>query len=38
MITIPAEAVKVLKIAGLERMKVYLDKENRRVIFELVKG
>ncbi len=36
LVTIPREAVKALKIIDNERMKVLLDKEGRRVIFELV--
>ncbi len=37
LVTIPSDAVKALKIVDNERMKVLLDKEGKRVIFELVK-
>lgn len=37
LVTIPAPAIKSLGIKDSERMKVYLDKEAGRVIFELVK-
>lgn len=35
-VTIPSEAVKDLDIEAHERMKVYLDKKMKRVVFELV--
>jgi len=38
LVTIPSEAVKVLKIVDNERMKVFVDEKSRRVIFELVKS
>ena len=38
MITIPAEAVKILGIKDKERAKVYVDVPKRRVIFEVLKG
>ena len=37
MITIPSEAVKMLGIKDNERTKVYVDKERKRIIFELIK-
>ena len=36
LLTIPASAVKALKIIDNERMKVLLDEKARRIIFELV--
>jgi hypothetical protein len=36
MVTIPREAVQGLGIKDSEKMKVYLDVESSRVIFELV--
>ena len=36
MVTIPSEAVKMLGIKDNERTKVYVDKNRKRVIFELV--
>jgi len=36
LLTIPAEAVKQLGIRDNERVKVYLDKRARRVVFELL--
>jgi len=38
MVTIPSEAVKMLGIKNNERTKVYVDKEKKRVIFEITKG
>ncbi len=38
MVTIPSFAARTLKINDSEEMKVLLDKESKRVIFELVKG
>ncbi len=35
LVTIPATAVKALGTHDSERMKVYLDKENGRVVYEL---
>jgi flagellar assembly factor FliW len=37
MVTIPSEAVKMLAIKNNERTKVYVDKEKKRVIFEIMK-
>jgi bifunctional DNA-binding transcriptional regulator/antitoxin component of YhaV-PrlF toxin-antitoxin module len=37
MVTIPREAVKMLGIKDNERTKVYVDKEKRRAIFEIMK-
>ena len=37
MVTVPNEAVKLLGIKDNERTKVYVDKEKRRVIFEILK-
>lgn len=37
MVTVPSEAVKILDIRDNERMKVYVDKDKKRVIFELIK-
>ncbi len=37
MVTVPSEAVKMLGIKDNERTKVYVDKEKKRIIFELVK-
>jgi len=37
MVTIPSEAVKMLGIKDNERTKVYVDKEKKRVIFEIMK-
>jgi bifunctional DNA-binding transcriptional regulator/antitoxin component of YhaV-PrlF toxin-antitoxin module len=37
MVTIPKEAVKMLGIKDNERTKVYVDKDKRRVIFEIMK-
>jgi bifunctional DNA-binding transcriptional regulator/antitoxin component of YhaV-PrlF toxin-antitoxin module len=37
MVTIPTEAVKMLGIKDNERTKVYVDKEKKRVIFEVMK-
>jgi bifunctional DNA-binding transcriptional regulator/antitoxin component of YhaV-PrlF toxin-antitoxin module len=37
MVTIPSEAVKMLGIKNNERTKVYVDKEKKRVIFEIMK-
>ena len=36
MATIPAEAVKQLGIKDKQRLKVYLDKNTKRVIFEVL--
>ena len=36
MVTIPADAVKALHIEGNEKMKVLLDAESKRVIFQLM--
>ena len=38
LVTIPAPAIKALGIKDSERMKVYLDRENSRVVFELQAG
>ena len=38
LVTISNEAVKALRKVDNERMKVFLDKETKRVIFELVKS
>jgi bifunctional DNA-binding transcriptional regulator/antitoxin component of YhaV-PrlF toxin-antitoxin module len=38
MVTIPSEAVKMLGIKDNERTKVYVDKEKKKIIFELVKS
>lgn len=38
MVTIPSEAVKILGIKDNERTKVYVEKEKKRVIFEIIKG
>lgn len=38
MVTIPSEAVKLLGIKDNERTKVYVEKERKRIIFELVKS
>tara|TARA_B100001013_G_C24197471_1_gene279932 strand:+ start:310 stop:489 length:180 start_codon:yes stop_codon:yes gene_type:complete len=35
MITIPKEIVDTLEIIDNEKIKVYLDKEKRRIIYEL---
>jgi len=35
MVTIPAEAVKMVGIVDSERIKVLVDKERKRVIYEL---
>jgi bifunctional DNA-binding transcriptional regulator/antitoxin component of YhaV-PrlF toxin-antitoxin module len=37
MITIPSDAVKMLGIKDNERTKVYVDKEKKRIIFEIMK-
>lgn len=37
MVTLPAIAVKDLGIHDSERMKVYLDREKKQVVFELQK-
>ena len=37
MVTVPNEAVKLLGIKDNERTKVYVDKDKKRVIFELIK-
>jgi bifunctional DNA-binding transcriptional regulator/antitoxin component of YhaV-PrlF toxin-antitoxin module len=37
MVTIPREAVKMLGIKDNERTKVYVDKEKKRVIFEIMR-
>ena len=36
LLTIPAEAVRQLGIKDNERVKVYIDKRTKRVIFELL--
>ena len=36
LLTIPAEAVKALGVKDNERVKVYVDKRTKRVIFELL--
>jgi len=38
MVTVPSEAVKLLGIKDNEKTKVYVDKEKKRVIFEIAKG
>lgn len=38
MVTIPSEAVKLLGIKDNERTKVYVEKEKKRIIFELMKS
>jgi bifunctional DNA-binding transcriptional regulator/antitoxin component of YhaV-PrlF toxin-antitoxin module len=38
MVTVPSEAVKMLGIKDNERTKVYVDKEKKRIIFELMKS
>jgi len=35
MVTIPKEAVKLLAIKDSERLKVSVDVENRRVVYQL---
>lgn len=35
MVTIPADAVKELGIKEKQRVKVYLDRKMKRVVFEL---
>ena len=35
MITLPMAAAKILQIKGNEQLRVFLDFENRRVIYEL---
>jgi len=37
MVTIPSDAVKMLGIKDNERTKVYVDKEKKRIIFEIMK-
>jgi antitoxin component of MazEF toxin-antitoxin module len=37
LVTIPSEAVKALRIVDNDKMKVLMDREAKRVIFELVK-
>ena len=37
MVTVPNEAVRFLGIKDNERTKVYVDKEKRRVIYEIIK-
>jgi bifunctional DNA-binding transcriptional regulator/antitoxin component of YhaV-PrlF toxin-antitoxin module len=37
MVTIPSDAVKMLGIKDNERTKVYVDKDKKRVIFEIIK-
>jgi len=37
MVTVPSEAVKMLGIQDNERTKVYVDKDKKRVIFEITK-
>jgi bifunctional DNA-binding transcriptional regulator/antitoxin component of YhaV-PrlF toxin-antitoxin module len=34
MITIPKQAVNVLSIKSGERLKVFVDKENKRIIYQ----
>jgi bifunctional DNA-binding transcriptional regulator/antitoxin component of YhaV-PrlF toxin-antitoxin module len=38
MVTVPSEAVKMLGIKDNERTKVYVDKDKKRIIFELIKS
>jgi bifunctional DNA-binding transcriptional regulator/antitoxin component of YhaV-PrlF toxin-antitoxin module len=38
MVTVPSEAVKMLGIKDNERTKVYVDKDKKRIIFELMKS
>ena len=37
MVTIPHEAVKMIGIKDNERMKVHVDKDRKRIIFEIMK-
>lgn len=37
MVTVPSEAVRILGIKDNERTKVYVDKEKKRIMFELLK-
>ena len=35
MVTIPVEAVRMLELKGEDRLKVLVDKEKRRIIYQL---
>jgi hypothetical protein len=37
MVTVPNEAVRILGIKDNEKTKVYVDKEKKRVIYEIIK-
>lgn len=37
MVTVPRDAVKMLGIKDNEKTKVYVDKDKKRVIFEVIK-
>ena len=36
MVTIPADVIKMLEMKGNERVKVLVEKEKRRIIYQLL--